>query len=258
MKYWSFVDEEKILEKLLKDPYEINDDPKVKIKVLIKHYKREGYSKNEIRNLIDDFMIKYKQGFVLADWDDVLKRLVNKYTKKDNCEFRKTADVVIYKEELDFISSGWNIDGVDSIEVEKVLFAMLVLAKSNGGGSWMNYNDKIVFDLARYKFDRRNREVQKGTLFYELSHIEDKKVLECMLYSRSGSIKLFYNQTEGEEVIRIKNDDDIENIIVKYLDWRQKPFYRYCKCCGKEIKMTSNSKKYCTKCSKNIELKRKR
>ena len=49
MKYWSFVDEEKILEKLLANPEDINYDTKVKIKVLIKHYKRLGMTKNDIR-----------------------------------------------------------------------------------------------------------------------------------------------------------------------------------------------------------------
>ena len=35
---------------------------------------------------------------------------------------------------------------------------MLVLAKSSGDGTWLSYNDKIVFDLAKYKFNRGNRE----------------------------------------------------------------------------------------------------
>ena len=34
----------------------------------------------------------------------------------------------------------------------------------------------------------------------------------------------------------VKNDENIDNIIVKYLDWRQKPNYNYCRVCGKEIK----------------------
>ena len=107
--------------------------------------------------------------------------------------------------------------------------------------------------MARYKFSRENREIQKGKVFYELGHYEGKNILECMLYSKSGSIKLFYNKKEGEEVIRIKNDEDIDNIIVKYLDWRQKEGYNYCKVCGKEIKKSCNREKYCGKCSKKIK-----
>ena len=78
MKYWSFIDEEKILEKLLEDPSSVSKDSSTKIKVLIKYYKRLGYSKNEIRNMLDEFLMKYYLGFVLADWDDKLKRWVNK------------------------------------------------------------------------------------------------------------------------------------------------------------------------------------
>ena len=53
--------------------------------------------------------------------------------------------------------------------------------------------------------------------------------------------------------MRIKNDDDIENVILRYLDWREYPVYAYCKCCGKEIKISGNRKKYCSKCAKEIE-----
>ena len=253
MKYWSFVDEEKMLENLLANPSDINIDTKVKIKLLIKHYKRQGLSKNEIRRELDEFMMEHYRGFVLADWDDTLRKYVNKFTKKENCEFKKTNDVVIYKEELDFISSKWEIEGVNSIEIEKLLFVILVLAKSNGNGSWLNYNDKIVFDLARYKFKKGDRKLQKGNIFYHLGHYEGRKILECMLYSKNGSIKIFYNREDGEEVMRIKNDDDIENIIVRYLNWRKYPVYAYCECCGNGIKITNNSQKYCNKCAKKIK-----
>lgn len=256
MKYWSFIDEEKILEKLLANPEDINYDTKVKIKVLIKHYKRLGMTKNDIRIELDKFLEEYCVLYCYADWDDMLRRYVNKYTKAENCAFRKTNDVIIYKEELEFIASEWNIESINNIEIEKLLFVMLVLAKSGGDGSWLNYNDKIVFDLARYKFSRENREIQKGKVFYELGHYEGKNILECMLYSKSGSIKLFYNKKEGEEVIRIKNDEDIDNIIVKYLDWRQKEGYNYCKVCGKEIKKTNNRGKYCSKCAKEINIEK--
>ena len=254
MKYWSFIDEEKILEKLLANPEDINYDTKVKIKVLIKHYKRLGMTKNDIRIELDKFLEEYCVLYCYADWDDMLRRYVNKYTKAENCAFRKTNDVIIYKEELEFIASEWNIEGINNIEIEKLLFVMLVLAKSGGDGSWLNYNDKIVFDLARYKFSRENREIQKGKVFYELGHYEGKDILECMLYSKSGSIKLFYNKKEGEEVIRIKNDENIDNIIVKYLDWRQKEGYAYCKVCGKEIKVSKTKpSKYCTKCGRIVD-----
>ena len=47
----------------------------------------------------------------------------------------------------------------------------------------------------------------------------------------------------------------IDNIIVKYLDWRQKEGYNYCKVCGKEIKLKikNSNAKYCNKCAKIIQ-----
>lgn len=254
MKYWGFINEYEILEKLLKDNSLINVDTIVKVKLLVKHYKSQGLSKNEIRNEIDKFMMEHYNGFVLADWDDTLRRIVNKYSKKQYCELKKMDDIVIYKEELDFISSQWNIEGVSQIEVEKLLFAMLVLAKSNGEGVWLNYKKTLVFKLARYKYEsHKPQQEQRGKLLYKLANHE-RKIIECLIYSRNGSIKLFYGVDEGEEVMRIGCNDDIENIIVRYLNWRQYPIYNYCKCCGKEIKRgNTKPSKYCKKCKEIIE-----
>ena len=251
MKYWSFIDEEKILEELLVNPNTIAKDTNTKVKVLIKHYKREGLSKNEIRNELDNFLMEHFVGFVLADWDKKLKRWVNKYTKQEHCSFIKMNDIVIYKEELDFISKEWNIEGEDNIEIEKLLFVMLVLAKSTGNGQWLNYKDDIAFDLARYKFKRGTpKPTQRGKLLYKLINLEDS----MLDYSeRSNKTRLLYCVEEGEEVFRITYNTYVENIVTMYLDWREYPNYKYCKVCGKEIKITGNRKKYCSKCAEKIK-----
>ena len=256
MKYWGFINEREMLEELLKDNSLINYDTIVKVKLLVKYYKERGFSKNETRNEIDKFMMEHYDGFVLADWDDTLRRMVNKYSKKQYCEFKKMEDIVIYEEELNFISSQWNIEGVRQIEVEKLLFIMLVLAKSNGEGVWLNYEKSLTFKLARYKYESHKlQKDQRGKLLYKLANHPSEKILECLIYSKNGSVKLFYGVDEGKEVMRISYDDDIENIILRYLDWRKYPLYHYCEYCGKEIKKTVHNKKYCASCYKKINRK---
>ena len=54
------------------------------------------------------------------------------------------------------------------------------------------------------------------------------------------------------------NEDTAENMVIDYLNWRNKENYYYCKVCGKEIKQ--NDKKniiYCNKCQKEIERQNK-
>ena len=58
---------------------------------------------------------------------------------------------------------------------------------------------------------------------------------------------------EGEEVFRIAYNTYVENIVTMYLGWREYPNYKYCKNCGKEIKVMGNRQKYCPKCAKEIE-----
>ena len=129
---------------------------------------------------------------------------------------------------------------------------MLVLAKSTGNGQWLNYKDDIAFDLARYKFKRGTpKPTQRGKLLYKLINLEDS----MLDYSeRSNKTRLLYCVEEGEEVFRITYNTYVENIVTMYLDWREYPNYRYCKNCGKEIKVTGNRQKYCCKCAKQIQL----
>ena len=50
------------------------------------------------------------------------------------------------------------------------------------------------------------------------------------------------------------DENNIENVILEYLNWRRLEGYYYCKKCGKEIKQLSKKPKlYCSKCAEKIK-----
>jgi predicted RNA-binding Zn-ribbon protein involved in translation (DUF1610 family) len=260
MNLWSFVNEEKIAQDLLKNKKSINTNTREKIISYIKYLKKEGKTKNQIRNELDDFMTKNYNGFIMGDWDDRLQKLVNKYSKKENCEYKKSKTIIITKKELEFISNIGDVGGVKAIEIEKVLYCMLVLAKSTYLGEdrdiWCNYDSQDIFKLARFKYKKSSNIsylVQRESLIYDLNNFK-KNILEL----GGKNIKLLYGEKQIKEdntIISVDLDEKTaENMIVNYLNWKQLNNYNYCKVCGKEIKQNKNNTVgYCNNCSKKIK-----
>ena len=257
-----FINERELAEGLLNDKKLINDSTLPRIRAYIKLLKQKGMSKTDIRNEIDNLMLEYYSGFVMGDWDDNLRKMVNKYTKTKNCEFREVVEkVFITKEELNVITSIGGLSGFESIEIEKILFVMLVLAKANNG-IWISYTSNDMFKVARFKYKARTdkQQIQREKLIYDLSHFTDGivegNVINVTNFGKQPSIKLNFVSEEGGENIIEVDLKEIDNVILKYLNWRKKDGYNYCQVCGKEVvSKSNNAKKYCTKCSKQVKQK---
>ena len=257
MKLWSFINEKKMVEDLIKNNKIINNNPRDYIVAYIKYLKNEkNKSKIEIRNLLDDFLINNLSGFVVADWNDKLQRWVNKYSQSKYSGYKQGKEIKITKGELENIKEVGNISKINSIELEKILFIMLVLAKSTyieGKDLWCNYPSKDIFKLARYKYKTRDNKnsLQREYLLYDLKQETKDKYIEF----GGENIKLLYGDNDTEIELKLNLDENnVENVILEYLNWRKLEGYYYCKECGKEIKNNNKNNKYCSKCSKLKEL----
>ena len=254
-KLWSFVNEEKLIKDLLKDNGLVNKNPRDYIVAYIKYLKNEkNLSKSDIRNELDNFLLSNLTGFIVADWDTRLQRWVNKYSKKANCEYKKGKRIVITEEELQLISEVGDVCNVKAIEVEKILFIMLILGKSTHNEEtkdyWCNYESKDIFKLARYKYKKVKGNTcsrQRECLLHNLKEKTKDKYVEFV----GINIKLLYGvNSDNIAIDEIIDESNIDNIIIKYLEWRNLKGYNYCVECGKEIKLKTKNSKYCDKCAK--------
>ena len=254
-----FINEKEMAEELYKNNKLINDNTLIRLRCYIKLLKQMNKTKTDIRNEIDNLMMEHYNGFVMGDWNDTLQKMVNKYSKCKNSNFREVVDkVYITKEELDVIVSVGSLSGFASIEIEKVLFVMLVLAKANNG-MWVSYTSNDIFKLARFKYKTKTdpQIIQREKLIYDLSHFTDGvvegNVIGVTNFGKQPSIKLNFVSEEGENVIEV-DLKEIDNVILKYLNWRKKDGYNYCECCGKEIvSKAKKPTKYCSKCAKEVD-----
>lgn len=254
----ALINEKEIAENLTKDFYSINFDTYNKLKCYTKYLKNEtDITKNEIRNELDELMMEYYTGFVMADWDKTLQQIVNKYTKPINREYKKSKEIKIYKKELEFIKNVGDLGSVRDIEVEKVLFIMLVLGKMGDfqdNSLWVNSKSLDIFKMARFKYKQKSdkQKIQREKLIYDLVNCKNSDILSVSTFGKSTGIKLLFADKDGEEVLLIDKNTDLENIVVKYLEWRNKEDYTYCVVCGKEVVAKTNNQIFCNYCKKEI------
>ena len=111
MNLWTLINERELGLKIEQDNSKINENTNMALRCYIKYLKNDKkLNKTQIRNEIDRLMMESYKGFVMGDWDETLQSMVNKYSKKKYCEYKNyNNDVVIFKEELDFIK---NVEGL--------------------------------------------------------------------------------------------------------------------------------------------------
>jgi len=276
MTLWNFIDERKVLASLEKNKKNINNNTYQKIIVYIKGLKEKGVSNVEIRNKVDILMNTYYNGFVMADWEKVLRSLVNKFVKKEHKNFRKLENINITIKELTFIKE------FEDIETEKLLFVMLVLSKSYPYDEnrdvdkireyWVNCDSNVIFGLSKFKYKWRvSRFEQREYLIYDIAQklykTKDKKgdeievpVLKINKICDSSSIRLAYaDDILDKEGLTIKiTEDTMDTLVIEYLQWRGEKVIA-CTECGKLVLVESkNPPKYCKECKIKMELEKKK
>lgn len=250
----NFIDERRLVDELIKRPKSINKDTCDKLKLLVKLFKEQGKTKSQVRDELDDFMYKYYNGFIMADWDSILQKITNKYTKPLYREFSNGKNINITYEELNFIKEK------QDLEIEKLLFILLVLAKSSIGdnenrGLWVNVDSTYIFKLSKFKYDNNGYKTRMEQRELKISDLTLKGLVSPKAVCDSNDIKLLYgNSIKGNGLNFRLDDETSEDIIYHYLRWRGDNNIKECEVCGKLIyQKTNNPKKYCSKCAKIIK-----
>lgn len=247
----SFIDERRCLSELIKNPKSIKKDTKRKLILYVKYLKELKKTKSQVRDELDDFMYKNYEGFVMADWDDILQKIVNKYTKPQYREFSTGKDINITYDELNFIKEK------QDIEVEKLLFIMLVLAKAslnvNSKSLWLDCDSAYIFKLSKFKYSKHKSRFDQREL--KINDLATKGLLSPKAVCNSNEIKLLYGEVSKGEGLNFRLDDEsCEDIVYEYLNWIGDKSIKRCEVCSKYIKQESKKPKlYCGKCAKDVD-----
>lgn len=212
-----------------------------------RYYIDEGYRKDEVRRLLEMFLLQCKPDASSALWMDTLDRAVSCAAKRPAVMIDK---IVITKPELDVI------DRLDGIQLQRLAFTLLCLAKyydaiNPKANHWVCADDKDIMAMANIKNPIRRqcelyRKLKDAGLICFSKRVDNTNV--CVLFT-----------AKGEEAMEIR---DLRNLGNQYLYAKGAPGYFRCANCGAVTKIAKssverrmidrrgNTSKWCPDCEK--------
>ena len=98
--------------------------PSKTLGLLIKHYILEGYEKEEVYNIVDEFMKKNYEGYVRGKWEDFIYKMI------ETIMGLKRLNPIIDVDKVTITKSEWDkIIELNDKRLEKVAFVLLVYKK---------------------------------------------------------------------------------------------------------------------------------
>jgi len=206
------------------------------LSMLSRYYYHEfGYGKQKIVNELNLFMNQNYPRYNPINWTEYIEKCANHAKKYPLCECE---GVWITSNELK------TIEGMHNKVMERLAFTLLCLAKFKNfrnpeNNGWVNNEDSEIYKLAcitTTAFD-------KGIRFCQL------KELGLIKYAKkinNLNVQVLFVDEEGEKKLFINDFRKLG------YEWRLYKGENYIRCtdCGILTKKTSNSKKYCSYCSK--------
>ena len=231
------------------DNKEIIGNKKDTALLVIKYYNEIGEDLIKIRNNILDIFAHNDSDFnkvMNINWvDGYVKN--NKDAKFNDIEF-----ISVSKQELETIAS------VKNLNMEKVLFVMLVCAKYDKKEKFNDYwyNEEVVntgLQMFNELFKMAKIKEKKESQFNILNNIVTKTNLVSMS-NRTDRVGFKLNFIGGDDCeVKISSFD--YDFVNEYLLWKGLDL---CEVCGDVIEKNNNKNKYCKPCSKDVKLKQDR
>lgn len=137
-----------------------------------------------------------------------------------------------------------NVRSCETEREQKLLFTFYALAKTyNNPTGWVNYQENDIFELANIRMTAK----EKILLIKKLC---DRGYIQYNRIINKNSYKVILDEDENI-AMTITSFQNIGNQFLIH----EKDGLMICENCGKIIKRTSNSRKYCKRCAAIIKIK---
>lgn len=206
-----------------------------------KYYLATGYSKREVRQMLDTFVIQCDPAASLPGWSDVLDKIAKNV---DKYPLIRVDGVDITDRELE------SIERLDGKQLRRLAFTLLCVAKywdmvSDRNDHWVNTSDRDIMQMANISTSIK----RQSAMFAELRNAG------MIRFSRkidNLNVKVAF-MDEGETALHIQ---DFRNLGYQYLKHYGAPYFE-CENCGLTVKIQlparGRKQKYCPSCA--IEVK---
>lgn len=205
---------------------------------LAKYYYSEGYRKEQIGGLLEDFMLKCDPTISIVKWQDAIDRQVSNADKYPLIDIK---GIDITQSEIE------RIKALDGKIRQKLMFTMLCLAKYGNilhpaNNNWVNKKDKEVFSLANITITTRRQSLYINDL-WSAGYVGFSKVVDNI----NLNVRIVDNSSETALTIT-----DFRNLGNQYLRFAGEKYFE-CQCCGLVVKKKSDKQKYCTACAVEVD-----
>lgn len=223
--------------------HELGKKPIETLNRVAKYYLENGYSKREIRNLLDTFLTQCDPSTSLVHWSDTLDKVTKNVGR---FPLIRLDGVNITHNELK------QIELLNGKQIRRLAFTLLCVAKywnsvSASNNNWVNTSDKEIMSMANIKASIK----RQSLMFAEL---RDAGFLRFSKKIDNLNVQVTFIQSD-ETAIHIQ---DFRNLGYQYLKHYGEPYFE-CQECGLVCKRNnpSNSRppKYCPNCAVEVHTK---
>lgn len=207
-----------------------------------KYYMDKDYSKKEVRNMLDTFLLQCEPTASLPKWSETLDYAVARALKYDAI---KIDGIEITKPEME------KIDALDGKQIRRLAFTLLCLAKywdvvNPQGDHWVNSKDSEIMRMANI-----NTSIKRQSLMYH--NLNEAGMVQFSKKVDNTNVRVCFI-SPGETAMVIT---DFRNLGYQYLKYHGEPYFE-CQNCGITVKCensTGRRQKYCKDCAVEIHMK---
>lgn len=229
--------------KKMLDNHDFGKKPIETLNRVSKYYYANQYTKKEVRELLDNFVIQCDPSASLVHWSDALDRVAKNAMKYPIIQL---SGVDITTKELEKIQT------LTGTQIRRLAFTLLCVAKywnltSPNNNGWVNTSDKEIMQMANIKTSVKRQSVM-------FSELRDNGFIRFSKKIDNLNVQVTFMQ-DGDVAIHIQ---DFRNLGYQYLKYYGGCYFE-CENCGITVKMCDSYRgrpqKYCPNCA--IEIKTK-
>lgn len=233
------LNERVYVEGLLASP-SLDDGVTETITRVARYYHSEGYKKEEIIGLIEDYMIRCNPNINIVSWQTLIDKISASAGKYPLVDIQA---VHITQSEIE------KIKALTGIVAQRFMFTALCLAKygdalSPNNNGWVNRADSEIFRLANTTLNTKRQGLLINDL-WTLGYVGYSKVVDNI------NIQIKIVDDDSPIVLSVT---DFRNLGYQYMRILDPAGFIECRECGLVVKRRSRGHKYCDACA--IEVKR--
>lgn len=208
-----------------------------------RYYLESGFSKREVRRLLDAFVIQCDPEASLPLYSDMLDNVMKSALKRKSVNIES---ITITKTELEAIAKS------DQRQSRRLAFTLLVLAKyydqfKPNNDHWVGVKDSDIMKMANI-----STSIKRQSAMY--NHLNKLGLVQFSKQVDNISTRVTFVDN-GEPAMKIT---DLRNLGYQYMMYCGEDLYFVCECCGitdKRRTVRGRSQKYCIDCATKIRTK---